>query len=296
VRFRVIPPIRIHVWGGLGSQLHGVALMFELLKRFPIRRVKIVLHTSGVTIRESELNNLLPTKSLIQLRDYSRQTNIEPSQDDYQSRGLGLGSFFIKVVKHVLEWSGLVARANSDKDFNNLKPWVVSIRGHYTDRSIANWAISEIMSQATTKGLIKSYGKSTLDSGIHYRLGDLMALQSKSPTDSFKVASAVLTAREKFNAGKVTIFSDSGDCAKVILDDLCPAIDFDICEGDTWDVINSLVSARVFIGTSSKVSEWIAIFRLALDTDSQMVLPVHFQKLLQKQDLIAGDAPNVILY
>ena len=270
--------------------------MFELLKRFPIRRVKIVLHTSGVTIRESELNNLLPTKSLIQLRDYSRQTNIEPSQDDYQSRGLGLGSFFIKVVKHVLEWSGLVARANSDKDFNNLKPWVVSIRGHYTDRSIANWAISEIMSQATTKGLIKSYGKSTLDSGIHYRLGDLMALQSKSPTDSFKVASAVLTAREKFNAGKVTIFSDSGDCAKVILDDLCPAIDFDICEGDTWDVINSLVSARVFIGTSSKVSEWIAIFRLALDTDSQMVLPVHFQKLLQKQDLIAGDAPNVILY
>ena len=296
VTFRFMPPIKIHVWGGLGSQLHGVALLYELLERFPNRRVMIVLHTSGVTIRKSELNELLPTEHLTYLSDFSKESKVEDSQDVHSFHCFKFGNLLRNLGKFILGWSGFFARANSDRDFGNLKPWIMSIRGHYTDRTIPTWAILEIFSQAKSKGLIKFYGESRLDSGIHYRLGDLLALESKGPTDSSKVATAVSTAREKFDSGKVTIFSDSGNQAKAILDELCPEVDFEICEGNTWDVIGSLVAARVFIGTASKVSEWIAIFRVVLDVNSQMVLPGHFQKLLQRYVLISRDAPNVILY
>ena len=296
VTFRFMPPIKIHVWGGLGSQLHGVALLYELLKRFPTRRVMIVLHTSGVTIRKSELDELLPAEYLTYLSDFSKESNVEANQDVHSSHGFKLGNLFRNLGELILAWSGLFARANSDKEFGKLKPWVMSIRGHYTARSIPTWAILEIFNQARSKGLIKLDTESPLDSGIHYRLGDLLVLQVKGPTDGFKVATAVLTAHEKFNAEKVSIFSDSGNQAKAILDELCPEIDFEICEGNTWDVIGSLVAARVFIGTSSKVSEWIAIFRVALDVNSQMLLPSHFQTLLERYVLIPRDAPNVILY
>lgn len=294
--FRFVPPIKIHVWGGLGSQLHGVALLYELLERYPTRRVMLVLHTSGVTDRRSELDGLLPTEYLCYLSDFSEESFAEASQAVESSYGFKLENLFRNFGKLILSLSGLYARANSDIEFERLKPWVMSIRGHYTARSIPTWAILEIFNQAKSKGLIEFYAENPLDSGIHYRLGDLLVLQTKGPTDSFKVATAVSIAREKFNAEKVSIFSDSGNQAKAILDELCPGIDFEICEGDTWDVIGSLVAARVFIGTSSKVSEWIAIFRVALDVNSQMLLPSHFQKLLQRYVLIPRDAPNVILY
>jgi hypothetical protein len=296
VTLRFMPPIKIHVWGGLGSQLHGVALLYELLGRFPTRRVMIVLHTSGVTNRKSELDDLLPAEYLSYLSDFSKESYAEGSQGVDSSHGFNLGNLFRNLGKLILNWSGLFARANSDRDFGKLKPWVMSIRGHYTARSIPTWVILEIFNQAKSRGLIKFYGENPLHSGIHYRLGDLLVLQTKGPTDSFKVATAVSTAQKKFNVEKVSIFSDSGNQAKAILDELCPEIDFEICEGDTWDVIGSLVAARVFIGTSSKVSEWIAIFRVALDVNSQMLLPSHFQKLLQRYVLIPRDAPNVILY
>lgn len=291
-----MPPIKVHVWGGLGSQLHGVALLYELLDRYPTRRALIVLHTSGVTYRKSELDELLPAEYLSYLSDFSRESCVEASQGVDSSHGFKLRNLFRNFGKLILSWSGLYARANSDIEFEKLKPWVMSIRGHYTARSVPKWAILEILNQAKSKGLIEFYSGNPLDSGIHYRLGDLLVLQTKGPNDSFKVATAVSTAHEKFNAEKIGIFSDSGNQAKAILDKLCPGIDFEICEGDTWDVIGSLVAARVFIGTSSKVSEWIAIFRVVLDVNSQMLLPNHFQKLLQRYVLIPRDAPNVILY
>lgn len=296
VLFRFMPPIKIHVWGGLGSQLHGVALLLELLSRFPTRSAKIVLHTSGVTIRKSEIDELLPPEYLTHLSDFSIEKKAEVSQNIPSLHRFKLKNLFRILGKSILELSGFLARANSDKEFRNLKPWVMSIRGHYTDRTIAPWAILEIFSQAKSKGLIKFYAESSVDSGLHYRLGDLLLLDAKGPTDSFKVASAVSTATKKFNVGKVSIFSDSGDKAKAILKDSCPAIDFEICEGNTWEVIGSLVAARVFIGTSSKVSEWIAVFRVTMDINSRMVLPSHFQKLLQKYASIPRDAPNVLLY
>jgi hypothetical protein len=297
VLIRFMPPIKIHVWGGLGSQLHGVALLYELLNRFPTRTAMIVLHTSGVTIRKSEIDELLPAQYLTYLSDFSvERNNEEVGQNGGSLHRFKIKIFFIKLGKLILELSGFLARANSDKNFSKLKPWVMSIRGHYTDRSIAPWAILEILSQAKSKGLIKFCAERRVDSGLHYRLGDLLRLEAKSPTESTKVASAVSSAHERFNFGKVSIFSDSGEQAKEILKDACPEIDFEICEGNTWEVISSLVAARVFIGTSSKVSEWIAVFRVTIDLDSQMVLPSHFQKLLQRYVLMPRDAPNVLLY
>ena len=63
-------PIRIHCWGGLGSQLYAWALFERLSIRFPKRKLRLVLHTSGVTRRASDLNDLFSVDELITLDDF----------------------------------------------------------------------------------------------------------------------------------------------------------------------------------------------------------------------------------
>ncbi len=50
--------LRVHCWGGLGSQLFALAHAYELHKKFPNRKILLLMHTSGVSERFSELDFL----------------------------------------------------------------------------------------------------------------------------------------------------------------------------------------------------------------------------------------------
>ena len=49
-------PLRVHCWGGLGSQLYALAVAYDLQRKYPKRKIKLLLHTGGVTKRVSELD------------------------------------------------------------------------------------------------------------------------------------------------------------------------------------------------------------------------------------------------
>ena len=57
MRIRLYPNIYIHCWGGLGSQLFAWILMAETKEKFKHRRVKLVMHESGITLRKSEISS-----------------------------------------------------------------------------------------------------------------------------------------------------------------------------------------------------------------------------------------------
>ena len=66
----VLPALRVHSWGGFGSQLFTAYIILKVQNRYPGRRIKVVVHTSGVTRRFSEFNfEQLGTK-VIQVEDY----------------------------------------------------------------------------------------------------------------------------------------------------------------------------------------------------------------------------------
>ena len=56
----MLPAIKIHIWGGLGSQLYALALKIDLQKKFKTRKVVLVFHNSGVTRRDAELGSAFP--------------------------------------------------------------------------------------------------------------------------------------------------------------------------------------------------------------------------------------------
>jgi hypothetical protein len=116
----------------------------------------------------------------------------------------------------------------------------------------------------------KSSGQNFL--GVHYRMGDLPTLKPSAlvPLNSISiVVNELIKAGAVF--GKVKIFSDS------IVDNsnlqLPKKIDSEWKSVDTLQTIRELSKAKYFVGTSSKVSLWVAIFRWALDAPGDVYLP-----------------------
>ena len=64
------PTLQIHCWGGLGSQLFAWAVVEQCLLEKPNRRITLVLHTSGVTQRSSELSALAKIVEIVQVTDF----------------------------------------------------------------------------------------------------------------------------------------------------------------------------------------------------------------------------------
>ena len=48
---RLIPPIKIHCWGGLGSQLYALALAIDLKHRFYTRKIDTKTHQFNIIKR-----------------------------------------------------------------------------------------------------------------------------------------------------------------------------------------------------------------------------------------------------
>ena len=63
-----MPSIKIHCWGGIGSQLFTLALALDLNKRYPKRPIKFIFHTGGVTRRSLEID-FLPEKFRYEVKD-----------------------------------------------------------------------------------------------------------------------------------------------------------------------------------------------------------------------------------
>lgn len=251
--------IKIHCWGGFGSQLYALTTAIDLRKRFARRDVKLIFHTGGVTYREPEILSLLGGISYEVVEDFTSDT-----QAAYTPL-FHIGGFK-KIFVSLMVICGFLARADSDREFRNVKPWVRTLRGHYSYRSQSEATIRIMFSRLFDSELVKSEFV-----GIQYRLGDLTTLASKSPIEVERIADVF---HRNFNEGqKVKIYSDSTSEAVFRLNS--QRVQGVGVEADSFETIVDLSHAENFIGTSSKISFWVVILRSVLGNNSGIYMPIE---------------------
>jgi hypothetical protein len=284
---RIFPPLRIHTWGGLGSQLFAIALSTDIQKRYPSRRIQIVLHTGGVTQRLPEVKDLFPQYSYSFVDDY--RPNPDGHNDLAARKVSEIRTRLRSSLKKLLHALNLTASANDDSEYLKLKPWVLSCRGHYSFRTIGNDFLRELDEKLRKNSFKLQVSESCT---LHYRLGDLLTLAEKSPIPSDLIVSEINKLTSSIDFHDLFVFSDSPERVydllngMVLLDVKCPEV-------DTINVLANSIDSKYFIGTSSKISFWIAGVRAQI-RNRPSLLPSN--NLLQFAGIVGESSAYVSTY
>ena len=255
--------LKIHCWGGLGSQLLALNYYLRVQELYPRKRIILVLHTGGITARNSEIDFLSNKINLLKVDDYRAGSN------DKQSHTTDSNSIFNFVKASIKPLANNFRFViTDDRKVLKVKFWTFSVRCTYTSNILRK---QDIVHMADILGITSNSAEQNF-TGVHYRMGDLPTLKPSAlvPLDSIsKVINDLVKAGAVID--KVRIYSDS------IVENsnlqLPKEIDSEWKSVDTLQTISELSKAHNFIGTSSKVSLWVAIFRWALNTAGDVYLP-----------------------
>lgn len=274
-----IRKIPIHAWGGLGSQLYALALHIDLRNLLGLETY-IVSHSSGVTKRDAELAQYCQNIEIRQIDDYSRKTN---NSSDKASSSVGIFSI-VKQLGQLAKITGLISEANTDGDFRNIRKYTQSFRGHYSLRLISVNTLhrmNELLRDKPfdSKSIVDS---TTMEIGLHYRLGDLTHLVNKAYIEPSRIQKVLTSSKEAVNCEYLCVASDSSDLA---IEKISPFIgsEFDtkIISGDSLNVLSELIHKRIFVGTNSKISIWIAIIRIYFSRHKESWMPQEVRHHLE---------------
>lgn len=256
-------PLKIHCWGGLGSQLLALNYYLEVQEKFPGKQIILVLHTGGITARSSEIDFLGSKINLLKVDDYHAISS-KALIVNKGSRSLMLFiKFYMKVLANFFRFV-----ITDDRKISQVSFWTNSVRCTYTTNILKKQGIVHMANILTINA--KDLESNFL--GVHFRMGDLPTLKPESLVP-FSSISAVIIELLKADivVNRVKIFSDSrSDTSNLQLPE---KISSEWKSVETLQTIRELSRAKYFIGTSSKVSLWIAIFRWALDTTGDIYLP-----------------------
>jgi hypothetical protein len=281
-------PLKVHCWGGLGSQLLALNYYLILTKNFPKRKITLVLHDGGVTNRPSEIDFLNKKISLKTVRDFNETLVVNNASIDFES--VRKTNFSLKfIVKYLLNLLRIVI--TDDLKVSNVKFWTLAVRSTYILNPLMRkdiTSLSKVLEISVTERQQNAVG-------VHYRLGDLPNLKPESLI-STKTISVVINdlcgSNSKINS--VEVYSDSGSDG--IFFNVPRSVQVIWYSVDTIQTIENLMTCDYFIGTSSKVSLWVAIFRWGHDIKGEVFLPKaminHFINLTSYK---AGDSKNFIL-
>ena len=255
----------MHSWGGLGSQLYAIALIFELQKLYSKKKIILIHHTSGVTRREFELHSVLPLGiQLNQVDDYVTSNRAGDYRGHFRSNKFKLS------IKKILGKFLLSLNLDENSNLGKIKFWTLEIRGHYTKLPISMDYINYLINMFNVKSNNEHDFADTLS--IHYRLGDLVDLSGKTFVPTSKLLKVVEDVYKSYSFDKIIIFSDSIEVARkklAILTKLTLNIEYSCAP--TITVIKDSIKSKYFIGTNSKVSFWIQHLRLHLGKKSSTI-------------------------
>ena len=255
---RFLPALRVHSWGGFGSQLFTAYVVIKIQKQFPNRRIKVVIHTSGVTRRVSEFDFETLGVKVIQVEDFKgteSQNTVQKIPSHYSSN---LSKMLKRLLLQVFSWTRLVQSADTDLSFNLISLWTISLRGHYTrlalDESIVQSLYQAVFPRETQ---CMTNGRELV---VHYRLGDLLNLDEKQPISIERVDRILETISAHLSQPVLLSDSKGADLAtflehSTILKFSTP---LNFCPNETLRIC---IDADNFVGTGAKISLWAAIFR-----------------------------------
>lgn len=288
--------LEIHCWGGLGSQLYAWALLEDVLIKFPNRSVCLVLHTSGVTERRNELTFLSDDIEIKEISDYSKpgDSKVGPSVS------LRVIRVFRRFSRRVFLITRLVVEGNTNSGFNRIKPWTRQLRGHYSTRTISQEALSIMLEKIKCSGKLddiffsESY---TNRLSLHLRLGDLVSLDTKRPISFESLSYQIGMLLQKYsNISTLQVASDTLQSALESLQSTFKKIEVVGISDSALSVIFLFQNGRVFVGTNSKISVWVAIFSIYCHRNQEILLPRAVAHHLIENVYNFREVDNVVFY
>ena len=259
--FRFFPALRVHSWGGLGSQLFTAQLILKLKHRYPRRKIKVILHTAGVTRREAEFDFKTLGVKVKQIEDFNfrdKKTRGEVPFDKFQT-----GFFYL--IKHlgllILRKFHFIISADDEANFALLRIWTLMIRGHYTQLTIEKDIVRDLYELVSNQEKVSN--RDVYKMIVHCRLGDLLKLSQKSPIDALRLDTLLKNLNVSPQAVLVVTDSTFNEFMEYstgtrILNN-CQHRNF-----NSFETLERCILAQEFIGTSAKLSLWAAIFRYFL--------------------------------
>lgn len=254
---RCLPIITVHSWGGFGSQLFTAHFVLRLKKKFPHRRIQVAIHTAGVTQRHAEINFEDLGVKVFEIDDYHLSSETKPKSETclYLNKLTDQTIAFFKALVLKIH---LIGQCNTEASFKSIKPWTLQFRGHYTRLQLDAGVVQSLF------WLIFSdyvFNKQSLHSLIlHYRLGDLLHLDSKSPVNPMKIETLLQNLKVHIESAVALTDGEEREYKDFVFG-------YSILSSlrvQNLDPTNSLclcISSQEFIGTEAKLSLWAAIFR-----------------------------------
>lgn len=279
-----MPSIRVHAWGGLGSQLFAIALIYDLKRRFPKRRIILLLHQEGVTKRISEIDALFTFIKKRNILGFA----IPESKFDVQSKGISVQLEKNRIrnskIKKMLLFFGFLGLANTNDEFSRIRFWVMTIRGHYSYRTLCKESLNQIYNEIQIASYIPAELKKLEDSlALHYRLGDLTKLSSKGPVEENELKMILSSLKDHQNLN-CFLFSDSLKLASKLLTGAWNQKKIIAVDVDSVKMLWLASNSKIFIGTNSKLSMWAALFKILENVNSTIYMPKqlknNFENLL----------------
>ena len=253
-----LPRLRIHTWGGFGSQLFSAYLILRLREILPGRRLVVVNHSSGVTKRFMELDFELLNVESIQIDDFKAKVSYSNSPPNQLSMKLFIYRIVTQTVRFVIERLKLLNDANDEVSLSFIRPWTLSLRGHYTQLLLEKKHIDTLYQLILEKVHLCETNQATC--AIHYRLGDLMSLDNKSPVQPSRVENAL--EEHGLIHSVPLVLSDSNELEYLAF--VSSAKYLNQIRPLNLDAVRTLgicVHSSEFLGTTAKLSLWAAIFR-----------------------------------
>lgn len=269
-------PLRLHSWGGLGSQLHTILMSIRLANKYPSRQITLIHHTSGITRRHLETQAIPSCIKAKSIDDYSLNENKKMPGKDFMSK-------FIVFVKNLRKQIALSTQSymivDSEAQFAKLKPWTIDVRGHYTFLHIDKCELEQLH-KLVFKDL-SGISQKPFRFFVHFRLGDLMSYDKKTNVHPSSVDALLdeMSSSADIDDNSLLIMSDSPE---QINSKFLPSLrnfNFEISESkDLLGLMCTAIDSEVFLGTNSKISMWIAAFRTTLYPTKQSFLPAQIRK------------------
>lgn len=274
------PGAKIHVWGGFGSQLYGVYTFLLLRRQNPKRESQLVFHSSGVTARSPQTHLLNRNLPIIYIDDFSVSSRTHKLRENEPttlklSRGL----------KRFLSLLGFIDSLEPADGHAITKFRTIQFRGHYTYFSLDQAVLAELIALPDESGLpLFEIDKPILESqmGIHFRLGDLLELESKSYLDPERI-SKLIQGNLCDSGCDVVVYTDSLDDFWTRIRDGIKVDNVTASSKDPITTIQELVRSNIFIGTTSKISIWICIFRCLTAVGRISYMPIEMKQTLDRQ-------------
>jgi len=266
-----LPKVVVHSWGGFGSQLNALGLAYCLSLKYPKRRIRIVFRTGGEHKAFYELNDLQINEFEIRFKKIDEKvTHIMPS---VLTPNLNTYKNFAKASLIKL---GLYATCESKSEFDSIKPWVLVIRGSYNlfpSKEFINYLQKKI--EHKVENLLNN------DVTVHYRLGDLITLETKSPISEEILLQQLNSTVKDTSSISCTILSSDPDTASLKFAQLKTSMIIKSDYATPVEVLKIGTKSKIFLGTNSKISMWVVFIRMNLGLKNSF-LPNSFKSIFDQ--------------